>query len=72
VLGGMCSCTPIFSLGIALRPEECDELTRPSFASIVSCVKSLSLEEKRLCYNSIIWWVLTFEDYKPADLSDRI
>jgi hypothetical protein len=47
-------------------------LTRPSFASIVSCVKSLSLEEKRLCYNSIIWWVLTFEDYKPADLSGRI
>jgi hypothetical protein len=30
--GGVCGCTPIFPEGVALCPEECNKLARPSFA----------------------------------------
>jgi hypothetical protein len=31
-VGGVCGCTPIFPEGVALCPEECNKLARPSFA----------------------------------------
>jgi hypothetical protein len=29
---GVCGCAPILAKGMALRPEECNKLSRPSFA----------------------------------------
>jgi hypothetical protein len=36
-------------------PEDYNKLARPVFACILSCVKSLSWEEKRLCYAPLFW-----------------
>jgi hypothetical protein len=51
---GVCGYTPIFPSGMALRPEECYKLARPSFACIISCAKSLRSEEKRLAYIPLV------------------
>ena len=56
---------------MALRPEKCDKLARPSLARIISRVKSLISEETRLQYLKLAWEV-SFENLKPSDLSDRI
>jgi hypothetical protein len=56
---------------MALRPEECNKVARPSFACIVSCVKTLSSKEKRLYYAPMLWQV-AFDDLEPAQLGGRI
>jgi hypothetical protein len=45
---GVCGSTPIFPQGMALPPEKCNKLTRPSHARIIFHVESLSSEEKRM------------------------
>jgi hypothetical protein len=39
VTRGLCGCKPIFPQGKALCLEECDNLTRPSLANTICCVK---------------------------------
>jgi hypothetical protein len=48
-----------------LRPEECNEVSRPLFACMVSGVESLVAEKLLLCYAPLLWQV-AFDDLVPA------
>jgi hypothetical protein len=56
---------------MALRPEECNKLARPSFACSLSSAKSLVEERLRLCYAPVMWYV-TFDALEPAQVGDSL
>jgi hypothetical protein len=70
-LSSACGRASIFPECMALRPEECNKVSRPSFACMVSVVESFVAEKLLLSYAPLLGEV-AFDDLVPAQLCGRI
>jgi hypothetical protein len=64
---GVCGRIPIFLQGISLRPEECNKLTRPLFASICTVVVIIGIVANHVSCDEEAYSTLAVVDCGNAD-----